>query len=69
MRGSAMLIFLNKFKVLLASMAIIGLLLGGCAGMRPANQQTSLQPDSPDGPMEGPGLFSGEDGSFTIFKR
>ena len=64
-----MSILLNKFKVLLAVMAIIGLFLGGCAEMHPADQQTSLQPDPPDGPMEGPGLFSGEDGSFTIFKR
>ena len=59
----------NNLRILLAVAALLGILLGGCAGMHPGKEQATLQPDTPDSLMEGPGLFSGENGGFTIYKR
>ena len=57
----------NTLKILMVVAAVI-IMLCGCA-TKQADRQATLNPDTPDGPMEGPGLFTGEDGEATILKR
>jgi len=57
----------HTFKILMV-FVFLGCMLDGCSIMQ-ADQQATLNPGAPDETMEGPGLFTGEDGEATIFKR
>ena len=58
---------MKKLNILLAVL-VLGITLVGCSAIG-TGQQAALQPNQADGLMEGPGLFSGEDGSFVIYKK
>jgi hypothetical protein len=59
---------LYAFKVFMIA-ACIAFQLTGCSTMQADHQAADMQPNAADGPMEGPGLFTGEDGEVTILKR
>lgn len=59
----------KKFAVIIL---LLGIVLGGCATSPEPYDYYGFDQDLPTGPgelKEGPGLFSGEDGVFTIYKQ
>ena len=50
---------ISRMSILLIGLALI--LLAGCAGQ-------PFEPDAPGEMLPGPGVFSGEDGEFTLYK-
>ena len=59
---------LYTFKIFMV-VAVLAFILNGCTAMQADHQAADMQPNAADGPMEGPGLFTGEDGEATILKR